>query len=103
MRRIDQGADRASSWAEGALRELVSAVGRAPEIETWALQVLTDERNAAGRDDLERWRVALEEGRRPDPRADRLVAAIGILQECCGTTVSTAAATPWEARKGERT
>lgn len=101
MRQIDLGAERVASWADRALKDLTLMIGSDPRIEPWAAQILKDAREAAGPAALERWRVALEDGRCPDAGADRLLGAIGLLQECCGVTVSTASATPWEIRKGE--
>jgi hypothetical protein len=102
MRRIDQGSERAASWSERAIRELRLEIGNDPKVERWARRVLTDECEAADPVALEHWRVALEDGRCPDGGADRLLGAIGVLQECCGLTVSTTRLTPWEIRKGER-
>jgi hypothetical protein len=102
MRRIDRGSGRAASWADGAIRELTSAIGSTSELEERALRILTEELETARPGDLERWRVALEDGDRPDPGADRLLGAIGLLQECCGITVSTTAELPWGIRRGDR-
>jgi hypothetical protein len=100
MRKIDGGQARVTSWAEAALREIAPVLGRRPGIEAWALQILNRELQEAGVERGEAWRVALHEGRLPGREADRLVGAIGILQECCGVTVSTAAAAAWKIGKG---
>jgi hypothetical protein len=100
MRQIGVGETRASAWAESALRDLRTTVASSPETEAWALGVLVEELGKGGAGRNESWRIALAEGRPPGPEADRLIGAIGILQECCGVTISTAATTPWEIEKG---
>jgi hypothetical protein len=82
------------------LRDLRTTVASSPETEAWALGVLVEELGKGGAGRNESWRIALAEGRPPGPEADRLIGAIGILQECCGVTISTAATTPWEIEKG---
>ncbi len=100
MRQIGLGDARASTWAESALRDLRATVARSPETEAWALGVLAEELEKGGAGEKESWRVALAERRPPGPETDRLIGAIGILQECCGVTISTAATTPWKIEKG---